>query len=471
MRLFLGRSASRLISGSFILPTTRSNGRQCQGRGEPVWLSAPGIGPLTGSLTAQFGAVAKAVAERRYIFGGLQRLLLAFVAGAALVPVSQAAAQAASDQAVRQALQQGAEAMAAGNFKAAVAAYAAVTQGEPEFAEGYLDLGLAQFQSGQLDDARKSLEKARQMKPSLRGANLFLGIIAYRRNQFKDAEQLLEKETRLDPRSAKAYMWLGVCRLAENDPQGAIAPLDKAYSLDPKDIDILYHRARAYMLVANASYDAMFRLNHDSERVHQVLAEAYAQSYRNQEAISEFELALKMAPHQPGLHEELGDQYWVVGNLDKAEAAYRDELAIDPNATTAMYKLGSLLVLNRSANEGIPLLLDALRGDPTLIDAHYYLGTGLMATGDRQRAIHEFQLAIAADPENDRAMLSYYKLARIYRALGETAEEEAAMQNFLRMRAATKDRQATHAAQIARDRSQLPVEDPELAAITGAAGK
>lgn len=266
-------------------------------------------------------------------------------------------------------------------------------------------------------------------------------------------------------------MWLGVCRLAENDAQGAIAPLDKAYGLDPKDVDILYHRGRAYMLVANASYDAMFKLNHDSERVHQVLAEAYAQSYRNQEAISEFELALKMAPHQPGLHEELGDQYWVVGNLDKAEAAYRDELTIDPNANTAMYKLGSLLVLNQNAGDGIPLLLDALRGDPSLTDAHYYLGTGLMATGDRQRAIHEFQLAIAADPGNDRAMLSYYKLARIYHGLGDGTDEEAAMQNFLRMRATSKERQEIHSAQIARDRSQLPVEDPELAAIADAAGK
>lgn len=388
-----------------------------------------------------------------------------------MILIPRSAAQAPPGQVVRQALQQGTEAMATGNFKAAVAAYSAVTQSAPDFAEGYLDLGLAQFQAGESDNARKSLEKAQQLKPSLRGANLFLGIIAYRQNRFKFAEQLLEKETRLDPRSAKAYMWLGVCRLAENDAQGAIAPLDKAYSLDPKDVDILYHRGRAYMLVANASYDAMFKVDHDSERVHQLLAEAYAQSYRNQDSISEFELALKMAPHQPGLHEELGDQYWVVGDLDKAEAAYRDELAIDPNANTAMYKLGSLLVLNKNASDGIPLLLNALRGDPSLTDAHYYLGTGLMASGNSQRAIHEFQLAIAADPANDRAMLSYYKLARLYHGLGEKTDEQAAMQNFLRMRAASKERQDLHSAQIARDRSKLPVEDPELAAITGAAGK
>lgn len=358
--------------------------------------------------------------------------------------------------------------MAAANFGAAVEAYVAVTQNAPDFAEGYLDLGLAHFQSGKLDDAKKALARAEQLKPTLHGANLFLGIIAYRQNRFKDAEQLLEKETRLDPKSAKAYMWLGVCRLAQNDAQSAIAPLDKAYTLDPKDADILYHRGRAYTLVANSSYDAMFKLDHDSERVHQVLAEAYAQSYRNQEAISEFEISLKMAPHQPGLHEELGDQYWVVGNLDKAETAYRDELAIDPNATSAMYKLGSLLVRNQNASEGVPLLLNALRNDPSLIDAHYYLGAGLMATGDHQQAIHEFRLAIAADPGDDRAMLSYYRLAQIYRGLGERTDEDVAMQNFLRMRAATKQRQESRSAQMARSRSELPVEDPELAAISNA---
>jgi Flp pilus assembly protein TadD len=401
----------------------------------------------------------------------VQKCLFAVVAGLIAWPASKAAAQVPPDQAVRQEMERGAEAMNAGNFSAAVSAYTTVTQDAPGFAEGYLDLGLAQFQAGGLNDARRSLGKAQQLKPAVHGANLFLGIIAYRQNRFKDAEQFLERETGLDPQSAKAFMWLGVCRLAENNEQGAIAPLDKAYSLDPKDADILYHRGRAYMLVANASYDAMFKLDHDSERVHQVLAEAYAQSYRNQEAISEFELALKMAPHQPGLHEELGDQYWVVGNLDKAEAAYRDELTIDPNANTAKYKLGSLLVLNQNASGGIPLLLDALRGDPALTDAHYYLGTGLMAAGERQQAVHEFQLAIAADSTNDRAMLAYYKLAQIYRGLGERADEDSAMQNFLRMRAVSKQRQENHSAQIARSRSELPVEDPELAAIPGAAEK
>ncbi|WP_188759685.1 tetratricopeptide repeat protein [Edaphobacter acidisoli] len=368
---------------------------------------------------------------------------------------------AVTDVNVRQAMEQGADAIKAGNASEAVTDYTAVTHALPEFAEGYLDLGLALEQTGQLAMAHDALERSLQLKPGLRGANLFLGIIAYRQDRYKDAEASLLRETHDDPRDAKAFMWLGVCYLAENNPKAAIAPLDRAYLLDPKDEDILYHRGHAYLLMANASYAEMFKLNEDSMRVHQVLGEAYATGYRTEQAIWEFELAVKMAPNQPGLHEELADQYWIAGQMDKAAIAYRDELRIDPYSTTSKFKLGSLLVLRQSPQEGVDLLNQALRADPTLNDAHYYLGSGLMNLGRDQDAIQEFQRAIAADAGNGRAISSYYKLARLYRKLGDTQAADDAMQNFLRMKSQIAARQDRHTAQITRDRASLPVDDAE----------
>lgn len=367
-------------------------------------------------------------------------------------------------------MQQGSQAMTSGDFAAAVTAYSAITHQQPDFAEGHFNLGLALFQSGKLDGARPELTRALTLKPGLRGANLFLGLIDYRENKFKDAEVRLERETALDAHNAKAFMWLGVCRLAEDNPQGAIAALDKAYAIDPNDVDVLYHRGRAYFLVANASYAAMFQLNRDSVRVHQVLAEAYAQATRNQQAIAELEMAVKIAPRQPGLHEELADQYWVVGDLEKATAAYHEELTIDPYATSSMYKLGSLLVLSQNPAEGVGLLRDALHADPSLNDAHYYLGVGLEATDQPTDAISEFNQAISADPKNDRAISAYFRLAQVYRKLHENDEAQAAMQSFLQLRAASRAVHDDRAAQIARKRTELPVENPDRAAIEGGAG-
>lgn len=378
--------------------------------------------------------------------------------------------QEIASQSVGQAMQQGEHAMAAGDFAGAVAAYSVVTHSVPNLAEGHFNLGLALEQDGKLDEARSELETALRLKPELHGANLFAGIVAYKQNRFKDAERYLRHETLLDPANAKAFMWLGVCQLAQDDAKSAIAPLDKAYALDPKDADILYHRGRAYMLVANASYSAMFDLDHDSMRVHQVLGEAYAQAFRTQEAISEFELAIKMAPHQPGLHEELGDQYWIAGQLDKVGSAYRAELGIDPHAISARFRLGSLLVLTQAPSEGVKLLREVLHEEPSLRDAHYYLGTGLMSLNQNQDAKKEFELAIAVDPKDDRAMTSYYKLAQLYRDLHQPTEAQTAMQNFMNLRAQTKERQDNHTAQITRNRMTLPVEDPEKIATSSTGG-
>lgn len=385
------------------------------------------------------------------------------LAGQATLAASPQQAQPDAD--AQQAMQQGASAMTAGQFDQAVADYTRVTHDLPRFAGGYFNLGLALQQAGKLDDAGRALHKALALQPDLRGANLFLGLIAYRQNHYKDAEALLTRETRINPQDAKAFMWLGVCHLAEGNPQAAIPPLDKAYALDPTDADILYHRGHAYLLVADASYAAMFKLNRDSMRVHQVLGEAYAKSFRNQQAIAEFETATSMAPHQPGLHEELGDQYWVIGNLDKAAAAYRQELQIDPYSATTMYKLGSLLVINRNPTEGVTLLRNALRTDPSLNDAHYYLGSGLMALGDNQPAIAEFKQAIAADPSNKRAISSYYKLAMLYRSLHQTPQAQQAMQSFLHLKSQADAQKTRESAQIVRDRGSLPVEDPERTSI------
>lgn len=395
----------------------------------------------------------------RVLAGGALVGMLA--GGAALVAQSS---EPAGNVAVRQALQKGAAAMTTGNFAEAVADYKIVTHAMPQFAGGYLNLGLALQQDGQLDSARAALRKSLQLKPDLRGANLFLGIIDYRENRYVEAEARLSRETRLDPHDAKAFMWLGLCYLAQGNPQAAIPPLNRAYALDPTDADILYHRGHAYLQVANASYAAMFRLNHDSMRVHQVLAEAYATGYRTQQAITEFQLTIRMAPNEPGLHEELADQYWVAGDLDQAAAAYREELRNDPHSVTSMYKLGSLLVLQMKPAQGVQLLQQALREDPSLTDAHYYLGTGLMSLNRDQEAIEEFQQAIAADPKNDRAMSSYYKLALLYRKENNQKAAVEAMGNFVRMKNDTQARQSRHTAQIVRDRSSLPVEDPEKAA-------
>lgn len=380
-------------------------------------------------------------------------LLLAAGFLSVLVAASSLQAQNSDPDAL---FNQGNAAMRNGNFADAADAYRRVTELRPAFPEGYFSLGLALEQSHQYADAVTALKKARTLKPALKGVNLFLGIACYRLNDFASAEQALARQTEQEPKNAAGWMWLGVVDLAADKIDAAAAALDKAAVLDPRNPDIEYHRGRAHLLISKSAYQAMFEAAPDSWRVHEVLGQADAEAYRTEDAIGEFRLALRSAPNEPGLHEQLGDALWTDGKLQEADDAYNEELKIDPSSAVTMYKLGSLRVIRDDAAAGVPLLRSALGLDATLVDAHYYLGRGEAALGHDDAAIEQFRLAANGKGDEELRMMSWYQLASLYRRLHRTEDASEALATFRQMKTAKDQRQQTKFENQRHDRQELP---------------
>src|ERR1700719_1084152 len=177
------------------------------------------------------------------------------------LPVCLGVAQSASGQtmAVSERFRQATEAMRAGQLEEAAQGFASVTATSPGFAEAHFNLGLVREEQGKNEEAIASLQKALTLKPKLRGANLFLGIAEYRLNQLDAAIAALHNETSNSPSDASAWMWLGVAELAKERPEDAAQALDKAAKLAPENVDILYERGRAHLLVSKNSYAQMFK--------------------------------------------------------------------------------------------------------------------------------------------------------------------------------------------------------------------
>src|SRR5258708_12429507 len=76
----------------------------------------------------------------------------------------------------------------------------------------------------------------------------------------------------------------------------------------------------------------------------EVMAEGRAEAGGHVDAIAEYQEAIKLAPMQPGLHEELGSEYSMAAKPLDAEAAFQRELEIDPHNVLARYKLGVLYI-------------------------------------------------------------------------------------------------------------------------------
>jgi tetratricopeptide (TPR) repeat protein len=329
---------------------------------------------------------------------------------------------------------QATEAMRAGDLDAAAAGFAEVVKRAPGFAEAHFNLGLVDEELGKYDEAIVSLRQALKLKPRLHGANLFLGIAEFRLNHLDEAVAAVQKETAAYPKDANAWMWLGVVRLAQNHAEAAVEALDRADQLKPGGPDILYHRGRAHLLVSKDSYAEMFKLDPNSWRVHRVLAQANAEADRHVDAIAEYEAAIKLAPNEPGLHEELGTEYRAVNKIPEAEAALRRELELDPHNVLARYKLGAIEVEKGDGAQGKELIEAAQKEKPDLVHLDYNLGRAEMLLGEDAAAAEHFERTVKTDTDPELIEQAWFQLGTAYRRLHRMEEARNAMTTYQQLK-------------------------------------
>lgn len=334
---------------------------------------------------------------------------------------------------------QASEAMRNGNLDAAGEGFAAVVKEAPDFAAGHFNLGLVREEQGRHEEAVATFRKALLLNPKLRGANLFLGIAQYRLNKLDEAIPALRKETASYPKDANAWMWLGVVDLALNHAEEASEALDKAAKLAPDNTDILYHRGQAHLLVSRNSYERMFKEDPKSWRVHQVLGETAADGEHYTDAIYEYLEAIKVAPTQPGLHEELGSVYRNANKMDEAEAAFQRELEIDPHNVLARYKLGVLVMEKGDGPRAKELIEGALKEKPGLLHADYNLGRVEKLLGNDAAAATLFEKAAVTDADPEIVQQTWYQLGLLYRRLHRPDDAQKALAMFQKLKDASAE--------------------------------
>lgn len=359
-------------------------------------------------------------------------LFLLITGALSLFSVSRLCAQ--TDPAINEKFREATEAMRAGRLDEAAQRFAFIAKSAPTFAEAFFNLGLVREEQGQNEEAINNFEKALTLKPRLHGANLFLGVAQFRLNQTEKAIAAFKKETSLYPKDASAWMWLGIAELVSEQAEQAAEALDRAAKLDPQNIDILYHRGRAHLLVSRNSYEKMFKVDAHSWRVHQVLGQMAAEAERHEDAIAQYQAAIKLVPTQPGLHEELAGEYHAAARIPEAEAAYRQELQIDPHNVVARYRLGVLLVGIHDPTQGKALIEEALREKPGLADADYNLGRAEMMLGNDTLAADYLKRATSEDSDFEIIQQAWYQLGIVYRRLHRTEDAQQAMAAFQKLK-------------------------------------
>jgi tetratricopeptide (TPR) repeat protein len=367
-------------------------------------------------------------------------LSASFLAAALLPTFAQASPQGPSTDPVMSLLTQGRDAMQRGNLVEAETLFRRATTTAPQLSDAFLGLGLVELKRGEMDDAAKSLTRATELNSQLQGAHLFLGIAQYQMGQGAPAAASLRAEIALDAANTEALTWLGIVELGTGHPEQATDPLDQAAALKPKDPNILYYRARAHSLVAEAVYHELYALDPDSALVHRALAESLAASGQPEKAIAEYEAAIRKQPGNSDLYESLAEENQKIARFDAATKAYEEELKINPNSGIALYNLGKIEVETGKPESGVERLRKAQAAHAAAAPTDFYLGLGLAELNQNEEAAHWLEQSLANQPSPFIEQSAYYQMSRVYQKLNRKADAQRALVRLQALKAeAAKD--------------------------------
>lgn len=195
-----------------------------------------------------------------------------------------------------------------GDYQAAAVAYERAVSSDPDFARGYIELGLAYNQLEKYGEAEKAFSTAVGIHEDS-CAQCGLGMVYHRQGKSKEAETALKKAQKLNPGDTCAFNQLGRVYYDDERYQEAIDIFQKEIDLKPTAIS--YH-----FLGASYSYLDKFK----------EAREAYLE-------------ALRVDPNYTAVYVYLGHASYRLGRLSEAIEAYRKAIKAKPDDVEARVSL------------------------------------------------------------------------------------------------------------------------------------
>lgn len=309
-------------------------------------------------------------------------------------------------------LQQAEAAMQKQDFATAEPLLQKAVAANPEDYRAWFDLGYVYNATKQTPKAIEAYKKSVAAKPDVFESNLNLGIILARQGDKAEAAKYLQAATQLTPSAnadegrARAWLSLGLVMEA-SDPQQALSAYTQAAKLNPKDPEphlsaglLLEHEKRFDEAVHE--YQAAAELDPKATEPIAGLANVYSQQKKFPEAEAQLRKLLSLQPDNGAARAQLGRVLAAEGKQDEAAStlASGDHAADDPHVAlelgTTYVKSGN----NTAAEEQLRL---AVKGLPQDAEAHYALGSVLLAEKKYAEAQQELLAALRLKPDLSEA--------------------------------------------------------------------
>jgi tetratricopeptide (TPR) repeat protein len=302
-----------------------------------------------------------------------------------------------------------------------------LTARDPRAYRAWFDLGFVYTSQGRADESVAAYRKAVAAKPDVFESNLNLGLMLARTHN-QEAETFLRAATRLKPADKAdeglGRAWLSLAHVLETDkPEESVNAYREALQLQPnipqthlalgsvlerqkdsKGAEEQYQRA---LTLASAVSDGA------SQEIAGQAVTALANLYMQEKRFPDAEAMLrKLAAASSGdaiLHLQLGRVLAAEGKYDEASSEMEAGIKLAPNDSSALRDLADLdLYLRKKYSEAEPRYRQLLKTQPKDADLHHSLGKSLLDQRKFPEAQAEFVAAVNLKPDFGEA---YWDLA------------------------------------------------------------
>jgi tetratricopeptide (TPR) repeat protein len=138
-----------------------------------------------------------------------------------------------------------------GDLRGAEAAFLKVTEMEPGYADGFVNVARVRLQEGDAAGAEAQLRKALEIAPKLAKTHFFLGSALKAQGRYDEALEHTRVAQALYPRDRVVTNQAGRLLFLKRQYQEATVELQKVLGVDPEDLQAHYNLMLAYQGAGN----------------------------------------------------------------------------------------------------------------------------------------------------------------------------------------------------------------------------
>ncbi len=147
-----------------------------------------------------------------------------------------------------------------GDLRAAQSAFRQVTEIDPDYMDGWVNIARCRIKEGDLQGAEAMLNKAFEIQKSLPPENLhrakvhyFYALVQESYGNYDIAIQHLQRAASQFPRDTRVRNELGRMHFLKREYEAALAHFQQTLAVDPEDLDAHYNMMRCYRALKNRS--------------------------------------------------------------------------------------------------------------------------------------------------------------------------------------------------------------------------